>query len=262
MRSRTRARARYGSPSTFARRRSKGSLRAVDRDAGPGGRRRGARGVLEVLACGRPVLGAHPTAMATRRTGDRAAGQPSRGAPSTSGARIALPDVATGPESRARRRHGNLGLHVRPGAGGPGGLPALRVPRSPVRDLDRRAGPIRLGSLRELPGQVGWRGSVRGRCSRRYGLQTAGLELTTVTSTGFITGLYVVFTPLLALAAFRARAGPRLGRGRARRGRAPAPERGPWRVVAGTCSSSGTPSRSRSRSSRWSGSHRATTLGR
>jgi len=36
-----------------------------------------------------------------------------------------------------------------------------------------------------------------------YGLQTAGLELTTVTSTGFITGLYVVFTPLIALAAFR-----------------------------------------------------------
>jgi len=35
-----------------------------------------------------------------------------------------------------------------------------------------------------------------------YGLQTAGLELTTVASTGFITGLYVVFTPLLALAAF------------------------------------------------------------
>lgn len=36
-----------------------------------------------------------------------------------------------------------------------------------------------------------------------YGLQTAGLELTTVTSTGFITGLYVVLTPLLALAAFK-----------------------------------------------------------
>src|SRR6187551_974211 len=36
-----------------------------------------------------------------------------------------------------------------------------------------------------------------------YGLQTAGLELTTVASTGFITGLYVVFTPLIALAAFR-----------------------------------------------------------
>jgi drug/metabolite transporter (DMT)-like permease len=35
-----------------------------------------------------------------------------------------------------------------------------------------------------------------------YGLQTTGLELTTVASTGFITGLYVVFTPLLALAFF------------------------------------------------------------
>jgi drug/metabolite transporter (DMT)-like permease len=38
-----------------------------------------------------------------------------------------------------------------------------------------------------------------------YGLQTAGLELTTVSSTGFITGLYVVFTPLLAFAAFGTR---------------------------------------------------------
>lgn len=35
------------------------------------------------------------------------------------------------------------------------------------------------------------------------GLQTAGLERTTVTSTGFITGLYVLFTPLIALALFR-----------------------------------------------------------
>jgi len=38
-----------------------------------------------------------------------------------------------------------------------------------------------------------------------YGLQTAGLDLTTVASTGFITGLYVVFTPLLALALFETR---------------------------------------------------------
>jgi drug/metabolite transporter (DMT)-like permease len=36
-----------------------------------------------------------------------------------------------------------------------------------------------------------------------YALQTAGLDLTTVSSTGFITGLYVVLTPLLALAIFR-----------------------------------------------------------
>jgi drug/metabolite transporter (DMT)-like permease len=41
-----------------------------------------------------------------------------------------------------------------------------------------------------------------------YALQTAGLERTTVASTGFITGLYVVLTPLLALLVFRIRARP------------------------------------------------------
>lgn len=40
-----------------------------------------------------------------------------------------------------------------------------------------------------------------------YALQTAGLERTAVSSTGFITGLYVVFTPLFGLALFRTRAG-------------------------------------------------------
>src|SRR3954468_11430849 len=40
-----------------------------------------------------------------------------------------------------------------------------------------------------------------------YALQTAGLERTTVSSTGFITGMYVVLTPLLALAVFRKRVG-------------------------------------------------------
>ncbi len=38
-----------------------------------------------------------------------------------------------------------------------------------------------------------------------YGLQTAGLERTTVSSTGFITGLYVVVAPLLALVLYRTR---------------------------------------------------------
>jgi drug/metabolite transporter (DMT)-like permease len=38
-----------------------------------------------------------------------------------------------------------------------------------------------------------------------YALQTAGLERTTVSSTGFITGMYVVLTPLIALALFRSR---------------------------------------------------------
>jgi drug/metabolite transporter (DMT)-like permease len=38
-----------------------------------------------------------------------------------------------------------------------------------------------------------------------YGFQTAGLDRTTVASTGFITGLYVVLTPLLALWLFGTR---------------------------------------------------------
>src|ERR671936_2654660 len=38
-----------------------------------------------------------------------------------------------------------------------------------------------------------------------YALQTAGLERTSVSGTGFITGMYVVLTPLIALVLFRAR---------------------------------------------------------
>jgi drug/metabolite transporter (DMT)-like permease len=40
-----------------------------------------------------------------------------------------------------------------------------------------------------------------------YALQTAGLERTSVSSTGFITGMYVVLTPLLALVLFRVHIG-------------------------------------------------------
>jgi drug/metabolite transporter (DMT)-like permease len=40
-----------------------------------------------------------------------------------------------------------------------------------------------------------------------YALQTAGLERTTVSSTGFVTGMYVVLTPLIALLLFRSRVG-------------------------------------------------------
>src|SRR5437867_12301954 len=36
-----------------------------------------------------------------------------------------------------------------------------------------------------------------------YVLQTAGLERTTVSSTGFVTGMYVVLTPLIALVLLR-----------------------------------------------------------
>jgi drug/metabolite transporter (DMT)-like permease len=64
--------------------------------------------------------------------------------------------------------------------------------------------PFAWAPLRTLP-RSGWvAGSVAGAfLAAAYGLQTAGLELTTVSSTGFITGLYVVFTPILALALFR-----------------------------------------------------------
>ncbi len=66
--------------------------------------------------------------------------------------------------------------------------------------------PFAWRSLRTLPraGYVAGVG-VGVLLAAAYGLQTAGLELTTVASTGFITGLYVVFTPLLALALFGTR---------------------------------------------------------
>ena len=40
-----------------------------------------------------------------------------------------------------------------------------------------------------------------------YALQTAGLQRTTVSGTGFVTGMYVVLTPLIALVVFRTRIG-------------------------------------------------------
>lgn len=72
-------------------------------------------------------------------------------------------------------------------------------------------------------GALGIVGAARVRTLRRSGLaagvvlglllgagialQTAGLERTTVSSTGFITGLYVVLTPLFGLLLFRTRVG-------------------------------------------------------
>ena len=99
--------------------------------------------------------------------------------------------------------------------------------------------------------------------ARRTGLQTAGLELTTVASTGFITGLYVVFTPLLALAFFGTPVPRALWVGVALAvvgllllNGVPADRR------SGTRSCSGTRSSRRSRSPRWSASRRATTRAR
>ena len=62
--------------------------------------------------------------------------------------------------------------------------------------------------LRSL-GRQGWiAGTALGLLlALGYALQTAGLQRTTVSSAGFITGLYVVFTPLLGLLLFRTRVG-------------------------------------------------------
>ena len=64
--------------------------------------------------------------------------------------------------------------------------------------------PFARSSLRALPREGVLAGiGVGALLAAAYGLQTAGLELTTVSSTGFITGLYVVFTPFIALILFR-----------------------------------------------------------
>ena len=64
------------------------------------------------------------------------------------------------------------------------------------------------GRLRRL-GRAGWfAGILAGALvGGGYALQTAGLDRTSVSSTGFITGMYVVLTPLLALVVFRVRVG-------------------------------------------------------
>ena len=65
------------------------------------------------------------------------------------------------------------------------------------------SGTARLGSL----GRAGVTGGAFAGAllGAGYAFQTAGLERTSVSSTGFITGMYVVLTPLLALALFRVR---------------------------------------------------------
>ena len=59
---------------------------------------------------------------------------------------------------------------------------------------------------------LGWSGLASGALlglllAAGYVLQTAGLQRTTVSSTGFVTGMYVVLTPLIALLLFRSRIG-------------------------------------------------------
>ena len=66
--------------------------------------------------------------------------------------------------------------------------------------------PAAAGRLRRLGKDGVVAGAVLGALlAAGFGLQTAGLERTTVSNTGFITGLYVLLTPLFALVLFRVR---------------------------------------------------------
>jgi drug/metabolite transporter (DMT)-like permease len=68
--------------------------------------------------------------------------------------------------------------------------------------------PVAARRLRALRGGGTRAGIVLGLLlAAGYALQTAGLQRTTVSATGFITGLYVVLTPVLALVLFRVRSG-------------------------------------------------------
>jgi drug/metabolite transporter (DMT)-like permease len=66
--------------------------------------------------------------------------------------------------------------------------------------------PFAAPRLRRL-GRSGWLAGaiLGGLLAAGLALQTAGLERTTVTNTGFITGLYVLLTPLFALVLFHTR---------------------------------------------------------
>jgi drug/metabolite transporter (DMT)-like permease len=64
------------------------------------------------------------------------------------------------------------------------------------------------GADRDTLRRVAWPAVVLGALIfAGYTLQTLGLEITTATNAGFITGLYVVLVPLLAMALFREAAG-------------------------------------------------------
>src|SRR5881296_1247025 len=63
-----------------------------------------------------------------------------------------------------------------------------------------------VGRVRRLgPRGVGAGVLLGGLLAAGYALQTAGLQRTSVSATGFVTGMYVVLTPVFGLALFRVR---------------------------------------------------------
>ena len=170
-----------------------------------------------------------------------------------------------GPAPGARRRHRDLGLHVRSRAERGRRLPALRVPRRPVRDLDSRPGAVRLAiAARPAAGRLGRRDTRRHVPRDRVRAADRRPRADDGDEHGFHHRALRRRHP-----AARARRVPDAGAaaGLARRGaladRAPAPERGAGRLLARQRPRARrTRSRSRCRSSRWSGSRPATTRGR
>jgi drug/metabolite transporter (DMT)-like permease len=68
--------------------------------------------------------------------------------------------------------------------------------------------PVVLTRLRTLGADGAVAGAALGALlASGYGLQTAGLDRTTVSAAGFVTGMYVVLTPIFGLALFRLRVG-------------------------------------------------------
>ncbi len=83
-------------------------------------------------------------------------------------------------------------------------LPFLAL-RFAIASLTLAPGAGRVRSLGR--GGLGAAALAGGLLAAGYVLQTLGLERTSVSSAGFITGMYVVLTPLLALVLFRLRVG-------------------------------------------------------
>src|SRR4029077_19294442 len=83
-------------------------------------------------------------------------------------------------------------------------LPFLAL-RFAIASLTLSPGAGRVRSLGR--GGLGAAALAGGLLAVGYVLQTFGLQRTSVSSAGFVTGMYVVLTPLLALALFRLRVG-------------------------------------------------------
>ena len=178
---------------------------ALDRDPRRGGRRERAAGLSPLLAARRPVLRADPAALA-RRDPPRARMTSNRAVPL-----LALVGVTAIWGVTFVQVQDALELYP---------LFAFLAVRFAISTA--ALAPFAWRPLRTMPRE----GIVAGigvgvLLAAAYGFQTAGLELTTVSSTGFITGLYVVFTPLPRARRLRdAGAARRLARGRVR-GRRP-----------------------------------------